>query len=179
MIPMKEILDLVLIEMATQFTKEILESSFHFKTEWLALNDWIAVPVESALHFDTTDAENIARALNNFGHTNFLAVATEDLGNFPRFFRVDANTQDILTFNRTCSFLNFLLFPDSRSFGILCTVYDYFIIAGTTEFVECALNSSIETARLNFEEFALSFTTGYSSDSSKSLLSVSKRYWGL
>jgi hypothetical protein len=41
------------------------------------------------------------------------------------------------------------------------------------------LNSSIETARLNFEEFALSFTTGYSSDSSKSLLSVSKRYSGL
>jgi hypothetical protein len=40
------------------------------------------------------------------------------------------------------------------SFAILCTVYDYYVVAGSSKFVEQVVGGSIEVARTRFNKFA-------------------------
>jgi hypothetical protein len=42
--------------------------------------------------------------------------------------------------------------PTDRSVVILCTVYDYFLVAGPAEFVAKAVGGDIEAAWKEFEE---------------------------
>ena len=49
---------------------------------------------------------------------------------------------------------NFALIPADRSNVILCTVYDYFLVAGPVEFVKTAVGGNIKAAWDSFEEAA-------------------------
>jgi hypothetical protein len=50
---------------------------------------------------------------------------------------------------------NFVLILADRSLVILCTVYDYYLVAGPAEFVRPAVGGDIEAAWRDFEEESL------------------------
>jgi hypothetical protein len=153
--------------------QDIIDYPGHIKVDWLIKNEWVAVPVESASHFNKSDAEAISHALQTINCKYCFAVATEPLANFTRCFQVPTTSKSLLAFSWECSHFNFVLIPEHRSFAILCTVYDYYIVAGSTKFVKQAVGGNIETARAKFNEFASDeFWEGR-------LLEVAQKYQGI
>src|SRR5258708_4268116 len=109
-------------------TRPILESPGHLSETWLMKRGWVAVPAESALHFDDGQASLLATAMQMAGCSVCFAVAAEPLQNFPCCFRVKASQKGLLAFSRECSHFNFVLIPGDLSFVVLCTVFDYFVV---------------------------------------------------
>jgi hypothetical protein len=134
--------------------QDIIDSPGNFKVDWLIHNKWIAVPVESASHFNRSDTEIISHALQTINCAYCFAIATEPLANFNRYFQVSTTSEGLLTFSKQCSHFNFVLIPEDLSFAILCTVYDYYVVAGSSKFVEQVVGGSIEVARTRFNKFA-------------------------
>ena len=153
--------------------QDIIDSPGHLKVDWLINNKWIAVPVESASHFNIIDAEVISHALQTINCEYCFAIATEPFANFPRHFQVSTTSEALLNFSKQCSHFNFVLIPEDLSFAILCTVYDYYIVTGSSKFVKQAVGGSLEVAQTKFNEFA--------SDNcwKGRLLEVAKRYKGI
>jgi hypothetical protein len=137
-----------------ELIKPLLESPAHLNPAWVKQHGWVAVPVESAAHFANEDASRLAKAMQAAAVLSCFAAATEPLENFPHCFTVDATTEGLLAFSRECAHFNFLLSPASLSFAVLCTVFDYFIVAGPQAFVENALGCDIDKARARFLEYA-------------------------
>ena len=133
-------------------TQDIVDKPGHLNTDWLLNNKWALCLVESASHFDKSDADKISHALKIIGCEKCFAVATEHLDNFPHCFQLSATSEGLLDFSDECGHLNFVIVPKNRSFAILCTVYDYFIVAGNLEFVNCAVGGDMKAARAKFNE---------------------------
>ncbi|HXD91556.1 MAG TPA: hypothetical protein VNU00_10915, partial [Candidatus Binataceae bacterium] len=74
---------------------------------------------------------------------------------FPNCFLVPTTERGLLDFSWECSHFNFVLMPSDRSATVLCTVYDYFLVAGPQHFVTLALGGAIEAARKEFDEEAV------------------------
>jgi hypothetical protein len=121
---------------------------------WLEENEWVAVPVESACHFNYQDASQLANAIEMEKISRCYAIAAEPLKNFPKYLSMGTKTDDLLAFSWECCDFNFLLTPESFSFAVLCTVYDYFIVSGTKLFVENAVGCTVSEAHTRFLEFA-------------------------
>jgi len=68
----------------------------------------------------------------------------------------------------------FVLMPETRSFGVLCTPDDYYIVAGPHSFVRIALGSDIEEARKSFVDFGSN--EGWPDATRKHFLSVASIY---
>jgi hypothetical protein len=148
----------------------VVESPGHLNMRWVRAHGFTAVPVESASHFDDSDAGLLGDAIQANGETACFAIATEHLANFPRCFSLEPTRAGLLSFSRQCAHFNFLLAPKPLSFVVLCTVYDYFIVSGSLAFVETALGCEVRIAQARFIEFATSCVE------SKRLLDVARRY---
>src|SRR5438034_10996889 len=133
---------------------EVVEKPWHLKQDWVALHNWVAVPVESASHFYERDAELLSQAMASLGCSECFAVATERLENSILFYRVLTTLDGLLEFSHETTALNFVLLPDDRSFAVLCTSEDYYIVAGPRNFVAKAVGTTIDTARKMFLRFA-------------------------
>ena len=153
-----------------ELIRPMLEPPGHIDTKWLKQNKWVAVPVESGSHFNDEDGRLFANAMKSARIDSCFALATEPLENFPLCFEVKATKEGLIAFSHECAHFNFIVFSESRSFAILCTVFDYFLVSGMPEFVEPALGCSILTARKRFLEFA------NDSDESQRLAAVASRY---
>lgn len=65
-----------------------------------------------------------------------------------------ADRAGLVAFNREYGHFNCALLPGDRSFALVLTVDDYYLVAGDLDFVESAVGCSIERARSRFEAHA-------------------------
>lgn len=163
-----------LFERVMSLPRDIVEDHFDLKLDWLVSKEWVAVPVDSGMHFDENDIERLSQAAISIGCSQCFAIATEPLGELPRCYQLETTPDDLLAFNRKWGAFNFVLIPETRVFAVLCTSEDYFIVAGTCEFVKKAVGRDISVARAEFEEYASDET--WPEDVRELLVSVSERY---
>ncbi|SRR5258708_4662943 len=142
------------VKKAMSLIDDVVDQPWHLKTSWITSHKWIAVPVESASHFDERDAECLSQAAGFFGYSECAGVATEPLENSILCYRVPTTQEAFLEFSRETTALNYVLLPEDRFFAVLCTSEDYYIVAGPHDFVTKAVGSSIDTARKMFMRFA-------------------------
>jgi hypothetical protein len=159
------------LRLVLQLKGGLIEGSADFSETWMRTHEWRTIPLErSGLSAD--DARLLARALDSEGCRQVLAIATEEvldgssptghvapgwpdpLGSSVEAFLVDATVDGLLEFSQACSSYNFVLVPTDRSVAVLCTVYDYYLIAGPLEFVQTAAGKDISSAWHEFEECA-------------------------
>jgi len=115
---------------------------------------WVVVAVESASHFDESDAESLTRALRSAGVDEMVGVPTETLESEPAGLRIPATCEGLREFSHRCGHFNYFLSPPGGSFAVLCTVEDHFLITGAPEIVQVALGKGIAEAWSDFLEFA-------------------------
>lgn len=133
---------------------QLLQEYCLLSKHWLTDKGWFAIPKESTSHFSTQDAAAIAKAVDLDSINTCFAVAAETLKSFPRIFEFEASLEGFLAFSNKCSHFNFLIIPQKLSFGILCTTFDYYVVAGSKRFVENATSRSINQGRSDFERYA-------------------------
>lgn len=110
--------------------------------------------MESGQHFDRSDARHIAKAARYFGAYRLRAVLLEDLQDVRNHLEVDASEEGLFAFSRECAHFNFALLPEKRSFALICTTNDYYLVAGSKVFVEKCTGKDVASARSEFERFA-------------------------
>ncbi|MCP9496889.1 MAG: hypothetical protein MSG64_20925 [Pyrinomonadaceae bacterium MAG19_C2-C3] len=147
------VIDQAQVEHAMSLIEDVVEKPHHLRSEWIDQHRWAAVPVESASHFHEREAEWLSKAAAEVGCYECLAVATEPLLPTEMCYRVPMTQEGLLDFSWKCAGLNYVLIPEDRSFAVLCTSDDYFIVAGQGDFVTKAIGSSIPTARKMFLRF--------------------------
>lgn len=155
----------------------ILDGSRMLNIDWLASRGWVAVPRESANHFDENDAVAISRAAELLECSGCYAVSIDLLLNSPPYplYWVPLTEEALINFNGDFrGHFNYILIPSNIDFTILCTTDDHFVIAGPKKFVETALASDIETARNLFDEFAADAL--WPSKTREFLLTIAKHY---
>ena len=67
---------------------------------------------------------------------------------------VDATAAGLFLFSEECAHFNFVLLPEDHSFAVVCTTYDFFLVAGSKRFVETATGKGVAAARSDFDVFA-------------------------
>lgn len=159
---------------ALALIEDVVDKPWHLNLQWLARNRWAAVPVESASHFDKRDAELLSQASASMDCSECLAVATEPLENSILCYRVATTQEDFLEFSHETTALNYALLPEDRSFAVLCTSEDYYIVAGPRDFVTKAVGTGIDTARKVFLKFADDQL--WPESERKRLIAVAKKY---
>lgn len=162
------------VSRAMALIEPVVEKPWHLRMDWLTTHKWVAVPVESASHFEERDAELLANAAVSIGCEECSAVATEPLLPEELCYTVPTTKKGFLDFSRQCFSLNYVLISEDRSFAVLCTSEDYYIVAGPRDFVIKAVGSSIETARKMFLSFADDRT--WPPSERRRLVGVAERY---
>ncbi len=142
----------------------LVEEPAHLNLNWLASERWTVVAVESAGHFAEADAKHLAQAFRAIHCTEVFALATEDLTTISASGQeigvarcdsiVETSERGLLEFSDACGPFNFVLVPGNRAAAVLCTVYDYYLIAGPASFVKLGVGGNIEAAWQRFEECA-------------------------
>lgn len=145
--------DPALISLLQRKAKDLVDEDGTFRPTSLREYGWIAVPMESAVHFDQEDAARLASAIEGVA-VGLYAVAIEDLHNVEAAYHVPATPEGLLGFSAECGLFTYLLLPVDAQFAILCSVADYYLIAGRRAFVEKACGSEIPAAFDTFEHFA-------------------------
>lgn len=163
-------------QQSLRLMSSVVEEPFHLKHDWIRRVRWAVVPVESGGHFSEREAEWFSEAASSIGCSECLAVATEPLENADLCYLVRTSQEGFLAINRACAGLNYVLIPKDRSFAILLTTEDYYIVAGPKDFVVKAIGTSINTARKMF--FRFSNDSHWPEDIRARLLNVAKRYEG-
>jgi hypothetical protein len=171
---LKPITDSVIVQRLELMIEDLVDKPGDLNTDWICKMKWITVPVESASHFDENQAVMLSEALQNIGCKKCFAVAVEPLKNFPHCFNVNTTKGSLLEFSDKCSHFNFILLPEDKSFVILCTVYDYFVISGSLKFVKQAVGGNIDSARMQFKIF--SSDKKWTNSERRRLLSIAKKY---
>ncbi len=167
------IIDKAKIETALSLVATFTGQSHHLRLSFIQSRNWAVVPVESGSHFIPEDAELLSHALNSIGCFECLAVATEPL-NDDMCYWISTSKEGLFDFGKKFGFLNFALFSEDVSFIVLCTVGDYYLVAGQASFVTEAVGKSIQAARREFFEFAVD--KAWPDYMREHLLSVYKRY---
>jgi hypothetical protein len=152
----------------------LLDHASAITSESLKAKGWIAVPCESALHFDARTAERIAGAIRSTGNAQVHAICIEQLLNTPGDFMVEATVTDLLAFSRKTAHFSYALAPADGSFAILCSFHDYNLICGRREFVGRCLPEPIPVAQSKFADFATNID--WDPKLREYLTSLSKRY---
>jgi hypothetical protein len=166
--------DAISLARARALLAGVIESRNHLRSACLASRGWIAVPVESASHFDRDDAYRLAAALQDANVRECFAVATEERRNTPACYRVAPSADGLLAFSWECSSFNFALVSDNRSSVVLCTSDGYYLVAGPAIFVRRAVGGDLLEARASFERFARD--ASWPAPVRNALLLVAERY---
>ena len=150
-----------LISLLRRRADGLVDEGATFRPEAIREYSWAVVPVESALHFERDDATRLAEAIGRLTE-DFYAVATEGLQNVEAAYRVRATPEGLMSFSSECGLFTYLLLsPQPGKFAVLCSIADYYLVAGPVPFVEEASGVDIAAAYDSFEEFASdhAFTT--------------------
>jgi hypothetical protein len=115
-------------------------------------DQWCAVPVESACHFNNGDCDLLAAAIGEQPEP-LLACALEPLTVKMQAFHVAPTTHGLTAFSQHCGLFNYALFPPTGAWLVLCTTDDYYALVGPASFVTTALGSSITTGYATFRHF--------------------------
>jgi hypothetical protein len=137
-----------------RLSKNILSGPENINPDYVKRRGWVVVPVESACHFDAQDIKRLCSAIASVGTLTCLALVVDDLLGGPMAYSVPVSEEGLLSFNREFSGLNSLLVPENESFAILCSVADYYLVAGQSGFVAAAVGGDIADARETFWRFA-------------------------
>jgi hypothetical protein len=155
----------------------LLESPVYLSAASAATRGWVVAPVESGLHFSESDADDIERALRDARCETLFAIGTEDVNDHEAYYELPATKDALLAFNKRCCHFNYLITPIDEAFAILCTVDDYYLIAGSQRFVSHAVGGPVEGAWEAFNEFAR--TMGWSEHANSPLQAIRDRYFML
>ena len=139
---------------AEAWARRALNRNGHFVTEFLEAQEWLVIPVESGQHFDECDVECLANAAAAQGESKLRAILLESLKGVGDHLAVDATAEGLLLFSRECAHFNYALLPENYSFAVVCTTREYFLVAGSKEFVETATGKRVVQALSDFEAFA-------------------------
>ena len=115
--------------------------------------EWVAVPAESGDHLSMTDREHLLKVALNSENYQIMAIALENIKDFPVAFQFSVSTESIEEFNRKCGHFSFALFAGAPDWFILCTKLDYIVISGKLDFVEAFLGSKLDEGFSRFDEF--------------------------
>jgi len=151
-----------------------LDDCRHLKSEFIASQKWVVVPVESGLHFDERDAERIAWSARRANQATLRAVLLEKLKDVEDNVPVKATKEGLLAFNKQYGHFNCVLVPPDFSFAIVCSTDDYYLVAGRPDFVRSAFGVEISEASEKFAEFARN--EAWSAEDRARLLGVHARY---
>ena len=147
----QKITDSKLIAKLQLSIKDVVAGESELNQEWIKAYGWVVIPVESGMTF--RDAEWLSNACLKFGYKECFAIATE-AEPFYQAYKFLTTKKGILEISYECRPNHYLLMPEDRRFAILCPFGLYSLVAGSKEFVEMAVGSTIETAREMFWEFA-------------------------
>lgn len=114
---------------------------------------WVAVPVESADHFSESEEGKLLSVIQENDCEELIAIPFERVKNFPLVSVVPATAEGIAELNWEFSFLWLTLFAGEPDWVIIGTKDNYFIIAGTPNFVRNFLGCEINEAFSEFYEF--------------------------
>jgi len=118
------------------------------------MDEWIAVPVESGLHFDESDKRRLSQVIETHGDLLIYGFALEASPSIPAVISFNANYEGFDAFNDAFSLYNYALFPETMSWMLLCLTEDYYVVLGPLPFVEQALGTSLEEGYALFHTFA-------------------------
>lgn len=116
-------------------------------------NEWIAVPVESYSHFTPDFRERLQNITSEQGVENIFAVLIETPETNPGAYKIPTTSEGIAEFNLVCGALNCALFAEDLNWVIVCTVDEYYIVAGQEPLVLQLLLASLERAVAEFEVY--------------------------
>ncbi|MFM6348108.1 MAG: hypothetical protein ACKPFK_23645 [Dolichospermum sp.] len=153
---------------------DLVDKPEDIRLDWLKDHNWAAVPVEGACHFNEYDADNLAKALSFINCHSCLAVATEPLKNSTLCYKVKTTKEGLLAFSWECGSFDFVIISEDKTFAIMCTVNDYYVVAGQRDFVTVAVGGSILEARQKFLHFIQD--DSWENKTKKHLLEVFHRY---
>ena len=172
------VFETALIASLTTNIAQLVDPPAHLQIDALKKRRWVVVPVESGSHFTKDDARLLASAIASLGIHECFAVATERLEQVEKYLRVPTTAQGLMEFSKECGHFNFALVPLNSSFIVLCTAFDYFLIAGAPNFVESALNMSLFKARAAFIRFASNWLVDdqTTQEERSRLLNIARKY---
>lgn len=116
-------------------------------------NGWVAVPVESADHLSESEEERLLSVIQKKGYEELIAIPFENLKDFPLVSVAPATAEGIAELNWEFSFFWLALFAGEPDWVILGTKSNYFIVAGSPDFVCDFLDCGINDAFSEFYEF--------------------------
>jgi hypothetical protein len=160
------------IQRYQSLASEMTEGSTEFSAQWLKKSGWKVVPTEPGGRLSPDDIQRIVSVLNAAGHSQCLAVATEDLGDFPPCYIVSVDEPDLKEMNWVLGPFRFLLTDEARSWAISCNEW-YNLFAGPEPLVEALVGIPIAEARRAFLSFAEMLSKG---DTEYPLLKVAQQY---
>ncbi len=111
---------------------------------------WAETPGKGMLHFLDRDAEWIAQAGRESGHSECVAVAFGDDGALTGAHYVPMTTKGLVEFSLQCAGVPYLLTTEDAAFAILCTTSNYNLVAGPYQFVRKCIGASIGAVRDEF-----------------------------
>ncbi|MDY6784118.1 MAG: hypothetical protein SW833_16485 [Cyanobacteriota bacterium] len=120
-------------------------------------NGWVAVPVESADHFSESEEERLLSVTQKNGYEKLIAILFEDLKNFPPVSTIPTTAEGIAELNWEFSHFWLALFAGEPDWVIIGTKSNYFIVAGSPDFVRDFLGCEINDAFSEFYEFLLDY----------------------
>jgi len=137
-----------------QAASAVIQGSVQAGLSISKVDQWVAVPVESALHFDDSDKQRLSHAIEEYGNPLIYGYALDDYPSIPTIISFNANYQGLDAFDRAFCHFNYALFPESMSWMLVCLLEDYYIVMGPVSFVERVLETTVENGYASFHTFA-------------------------
>lgn len=157
------------------FCRAALLSPVRLAPAYVRGRSWVAVPVESSHHFNEREAEWLQRACALIGAARCIGGSVESGEISLECWTWVPTVEGTMDANHDMFGLNSIVTSPDFDFAILCTVDDYKLVAGPREFVEAAVASSIEIARLMFMRYMAEDPT-LDAHVAKNLLDVARIY---
>lgn len=117
---------------------------------------WIAVPIES--NFDLEFEVRLQQMLSEQGTQSIFAVLIETPETKPVAYKIPTTLDGIDEFHLVCGASNCALFAEDLDWVVVCTIDDYYIVAGREPIVLQLLGTSRDRAFANFEAYIENFS---------------------
>ena len=100
------------------------------------------------------DAEWLSNACSAYNYKECFAVITETEPLDFACYKFLTTKKGIINTSYKCNSNHYLMLPEDQGFAVLDPFGLYYLVAGSKDFVEIAVGSTIETAREMFWDFA-------------------------
>lgn len=127
--------------------------------EWIKHNDWAAVLDQVDGPYDPVSQERLLSTLPSNGISECFAVSLEPRAPGEGIYRFRVTHEGLIAFARKCNGFYCLMVDEQSRFAVLCTPDDYCVYGGPRRIVEAAVGKDIETAREEFQKYAIEYTS--------------------